>query len=57
MADEIVASLRSRNINDATGKAYSEVLPDIEPDGEEDSYLLTLHLDRITFQERSGDIR
>ena len=44
--DEIVASLEAPNINDATGKAYSEELYyDIEPDGEEDSYLLTLHLE------------
>lgn len=55
--DEIVASLEAPNINDATGKAYSEKLYyDIEPDGEEDSYLLTLHLDEDYFQEKDQGI-
>ena len=54
--DEIVASLEAPNINDATGKAYSEELYyDIEPDGEEDSYLLTLHLDEDYFQEKDRE--
>ena len=54
--DEIVASLEAPNINDATGNAYSEKLYyDIEPDGEEDSYLLTLHLDEDYFQEKDRE--
>ena len=54
--DEIVASLEAPNINDATGKAYSEELYyDIEPDGEEDSYLLTLHLDEDYFQDKDRE--
>ena len=51
--EEIVATLEAPNMNDATGNAYSEKLSyDIEPDGEEDSYLLTLHLDEDYFQNK-----
>lgn len=40
-------------MNDHTGKAYSENLSyDIESDGEEGSYLLTLHLDEDYFQDK-----
>ena len=51
--EEIVATLEAPNMNDATGNAYSEKLSyDIEPDGEEDSYVLTLHLDEDYFQDK-----
>ena len=52
--DEIVAALEAPNMNDATGKAYSEKISyDIEPDNEEeDSYILTLHLDEEYFKDK-----
>ena len=48
--ENLVATLEAPNMNDHTGKAYSENLSyDIESDGEEGSYLLTpvsyTHLD------------
>lgn len=51
--EDLVATLEAPNMNDHTGKAYSEKLSyDIEPDGGEDSYLLTLHLDEDYFQDK-----
>lgn len=52
--DEIVAALEAPNMNDAIGKAYSEKISyDIEPDNEEeDSYILTLHLDEEYFKDK-----
>lgn len=51
--EDLVATLEAPNMNDDTGKAYSEKLfYDIEPDGEEGSYLLTLHLDEDYFQDK-----
>ena len=52
--DEIVAALEAPNMNDATGKAYSEKISyDIDPDNEEeDSYILTLHLDEEYFKDK-----
>ena len=51
--EDLVATLEAPNMNDHTGKAYSENLSyDIEPDGGEDSYLLTLHLDEDYFQDK-----
>ena len=55
--DEIVAALEAPNMNDATGKAYSEKLSyDIElDDEEEDSYILTLHLDEEYFKDKDRE--
>ena len=52
--DEIVAALEAPNMNDATGKAYSEKISyDIELDDQEkDSYILTLHLDEEYFKDK-----
>ena len=51
--EDLVATLEAPNMNDHTGKAYSEKLSyDIESDGEEGSYLLTLHLDEDYFQDK-----
>ena len=51
--EDLVATLEAPNMNDHTGKAYSENLSyDIESDGEEGSYLLTLHLDEDYFQDK-----
>ena len=51
--ENLVATLEAPNMNDHTGKAYSENLSyDIESDGEEGSYLLTLHLDEDYFQDK-----
>lgn len=54
--EEIVATLEAPSMNDKTENAYSEKLSyDIEEDGEEGSYLLTLHLDEDYFKDKDRE--